>query len=40
MEKVLLLIFGIACLIQLIIVIVACARGKIADKQNQDNDIY
>ena len=40
MEKVLLWVFGIACLIQLIVVIFACVRDKIADKQNQDNDIY
>ena len=40
MDKILLWIFGIACLIQLIVIIVACVRDKIADKQNQDKDIY
>jgi hypothetical protein len=36
MEKILLWIFGIACLIQLLMIIEAFIRNKIIDKQNQE----
>lgn len=36
MEKILTWIFGIACLIQLMIIIVACIRSRIIDKENQE----
>lgn len=36
MEKILLWIFGIACLIQLVMIIEACIRNRIIDKENQE----
>lgn len=36
MEKILSIIFGIACLIQLVMIIGACMRSRIIDKENQE----
>ena len=36
MEKILNIIFGIACLIQLMMIIEACVRNRIIDKENQE----
>ena len=36
MEKILLWIFGIACFIQLVMIIEICIRNRIIDKENQE----